>query len=252
VNLKVLVTGAASTARVIAERFAAQGAQVFACDVRQDALDAFQAGNPGAGVMLADVSKEEDVMCFVDAAQARMGGVDVLVNVVGIPGPARPIEEISHTEWRTTLSVNIDGVFLMVKAVVAGMKARRQGVIINISTASTRTFPINRSPYVASKSAIEGLTKCLARELGPHNIRVNAILPGGIESERMSGIFQRMADARGVDVMQAREEALRFVSMRSLVTASEIADMVLFLSSDQARHVTGQLIAVDGNSEWEE
>jgi NAD(P)-dependent dehydrogenase (short-subunit alcohol dehydrogenase family) len=249
---RVLLTGADTTARMIAERFAAAGASVFTCDIRQEAIDLIKAANPRMGAAIADVSQEVDVERLIEAAQAHMGGIDVLVNVVGVPGPAKPVEEISLSEWRSTLSVNLDGVFLTIRAVVAGMKAQGHGVILNISTASTRTLPPNRSPYVASKCAVEGLTRSLARELGPHQVRVNAILPGGINSARMDGIFQRLADARGVGLEQARREALQFVSMRSLIESEEIAEMALFLCSDQARHVSGQLIAVDGNSEWEE
>lgn len=249
---RVLVTGADTTARVISECFLAAGARVFACDVRRDAVDALCAAHPAMDAVVADVSVEDDVTRLVAAAESHMGGIDALINVVGVAGPVKPVEDITLDEWRSTFAVNMDGVFLTARAVAPGMKARRQGSIINISTASTRTLPVNRSPYISSKAAVEGLTRALARELGPHNVRVNAILPGGINGERMRAIFHRMAEERGISDAQFAEEALKYVSMRTLIEPSEIADMALFLCSDRARHITGQLIAVDGHSEWEQ
>jgi len=138
------------------------------------------------------------------------------------------------------------------RAVIPGMKARRHGVIINFSTASTRTLLPNRSPYIVSKYAVEGLTRNLARELGPFNVRANAILPGGIDNERLRRVLERVAERSGESLEAVRERGLQFVSMRTLIQPQEIADMVFFLCSEQARHVTGQLIGVDGNMEWEE
>ena len=109
-----------------------------------------------------------------------------------------------------------------------------------------------RTPYVASKAGVEGLTRALARELGPDNIRINAILPGMIDNERMRGVLQRIADQEGRSVEEVERSALNCVSMRTKIQPAEIAEMVLFLCSDAARHVTGQLISVDGNVEWEE
>lgn len=249
---RVLITGADTTARVIAERFAGAGAKVFGCDVRREPVDALCAADPRIAAIVADVSKEDEVARLFAAADAHMGGVDALINVVGVSGPTKPIEELKLEEWRSTFAVNLDGVFLTTRAVAPSMKARRRGAIVNISTASTRTLPVNRTPYIASKAAVEGFTRALARELGPFNLRANAILPGGINSERMRAIFQRLGAERGVSAAQVAEEMLERVSMRTLIEPSEIADMVLFLCSDGAQHITGQLIAVDGNSEWEQ
>lgn len=109
-----------------------------------------------------------------------------------------------------------------------------------------------RSPYVASKAGVEGLTRSLARELGPDNIRINAILPGMIDNERMRGVIARIAQQEGRSFDEVEQSALRYISMRTKIQPAEIAEMVLFLCSDSACHVTGQLIAVDGNVEWEE
>ena len=132
------------------------------------------------------------------------------------------------------------------------MTAQRSGVVLNISTASVRTGLPRRLPYVASKQGVMGLTKNAARELGPHNIRCNAILPGLIRNERGQAIVRERAASRGITLEEAEAGYLEYVSMRTWIDMAEVADLALFLASDRARHISGQFIAVDGNMEWEE
>jgi len=251
-NKRILVTGGDSTARVIAEHFLAQGAKVVACDVRPEAVEDLGKSHANISAVVANVGDEQDVARLYDEALSHMGGVDVLVNVVGIAGPTKPTEEVTAEEWRQSLDINLTGMFFTARAVIPGMKQQRSGAIINFSTGSTQTLLPNRSPYVVSKYGVEGLTLNLARELGPYNIRANGIRPGGIDNDRLKMVVQRRADAEGVSMEHLMEQSLKYVSMRTLIQPSELADMVVFLASDKARHVTGQIIAVDGNSEWEE
>ena len=251
-NSRVLITGANSTARYVAESFISEGAKVFASDIREDAVRAFNKANPDARATVANVGVEADVERLVAEARTFLGGIDILVNVVGIGGPTAPTEEISTRDWQQTMDVNVNSVFFTSRAVIPEMKARRSGVIINFSSASTRTRLPNRSPYVTSKFAVEGLTLNLARELGPFDIRANAILPGGIDNERVEKLMQRMAEERGTTAEEVTKEVLQFVSMRTMIHPQEIADAVVFLCSSKARHITGQLFAVDGNQEWED
>ena len=178
--------------------------------------------------------------------------LDVLVNNAGIGGPRGPVDETPDAEWDETIRVNLSGAFYCSKRAAAIMKAQRSGCIISISTTSARTGLPNRAAYVASKVGLQGLTYNLARELGPFNIRANAIQPGPIENERGNALLQKLAERRGVTVQEALARRLGFVSMRTRIQPSEIADMAFVLASDTGRHVSGQTISVCGNAEWEE
>src|SRR5688572_8426917 len=249
----VLVTAAGrSVGRVMAERFLARGDAVHVCDVDEGLLAEVLAANAGLGGTVCDVADEAHVARLFAEARARMGPIDVLVNTVGISGPRGPIETLSMADWRATMAANLDSMFLTIREAVPDMRRNRRGVIVNFSTGSTKTVMPFRSPYVASKAGVEGLTRALARELGPDNIRINAILPGMIDNERMRGVLQRIANQEGRSFEEVERTALKYVSMRTKIQPAEIAEMVLFLCSDAARHVTGQLISVDGNVEWEE
>jgi NAD(P)-dependent dehydrogenase (short-subunit alcohol dehydrogenase family) len=140
----------------------------------------------------------------------------------------------------------------MTKQAVRRMKSQKAGCIINISTSSVTVALPFRTPYVATKSAIQGMTRALARELGPDNIRVNAILPGLIANDRGRALVERLALERGVSAGDIEASFLRYISMRCWIEMDEIGDLAVFLASDQARHITGQAIAVDGGAEWEE
>lgn len=249
----VLITGAGSSlGRRIAERFLAEGARVHIADVMAPFVERTLKEVPGLCGSVADLGKSADVEALFHAARSSIGEIDFLVNCVGIAGPAGRVEELSSAEWRTTFDVNVHGVFETMRLVIPGMRQRRFGAIVNFSTASTLTGLPSRTPYVASKAAVEALTYTAARELGSHNVRCNAILPGPINNDRLNAVIERNARSKGVSFEKMQAEMLRYVSMHTKVEPDELADMVLFLCSYSGRHITGQMIEVSGNLEWEE
>lgn len=188
----------------------------------------------------------------IESLFSKLGQVDFLINCVGIPGASALIENQDSAAWREVFEVNVHGVFETLRLAIPGMKQRRFGAIVNFSTASTKTGLPQRTPYVASKAALEALTYTTARELGPHQVRCNAILPGPINNQRMNRIIERNAKQRGLNFRTMETELLRYVSMHSRVEPAELADAVLYLCSDSGRHITGQMLEVSGNLEWEE
>ncbi len=244
----VLVTaGAAGIGLAIAGMFSGRGDRVTVCDVDSAALDRARAAIPGLTAIKADVADPLSVAALV----AEIGRIDVLVNNAGVAGPVGGIETTDPGEWARCFAVNVHGAFHTIAAAVPAMRAARGGAIINISTASTVTGIPGRSAYVASKWALEGLTRNLARELGPDGIRVNAIRPGFMDTERMRGIVARISEESGRSTEAVEAEALGYISMRTKIQPDEIGETAWFLASDAARHVTGQIIGVDGNAEWE-
>ena len=244
----VLVTaGAAGIGRAIAQVFHERGDRVAVCDVDDAALQRAAAELPGIVAVRTDVADPLAVAALLE----RVGAVDVLVNNAGVAGPVGGIETNDPEDWARCFAVNVHGAFHMIAAVVPTMRAAGRGVIVNISTASTVTGLPGRSAYVASKWALEGLTRNAARELGPSGIRVNAIRPGFMDTERMRGIMARIAAQTSREVADVEAEALGYISMRTKIQPAEIGEMAWFLASDAARHVTGQIVGVDGNAEWE-
>ena len=245
----VVTAGASGIGRTIAETLADNGARVFVCDVAEEHVQALASARPDIGAVLADVSLSDDVERLFEAANAAMGGVDVLVNNAGIAGPTKRVEEISDEEWRATIGVDVDGQFYCARRAVSLMLEAGRGAIVNISsTAGRLAFPL-RLPYATAKRAVIGLSDTLAMELGPRNISVNAILPGYILNARARRVIQAKADASGRSFEEAQAVILSRISMRTGIEEQEIADLVLYLCSPQGRHISGQAINVDGNLE---
>ncbi|PZQ94942.1 MAG: NAD(P)-dependent oxidoreductase [Cereibacter sphaeroides] len=243
----LVTAGASGIGLAIAGTFLEQGYRVTICDVDEAALRSAAKVLSGVHAVQADVADAAAVERLIASSEP----VNVLVNNAGVAGPIGGIEDNAPEEWERCFSVNVHGAFNMIRSVVPAMKAVGGGCIVNISTASTVTGLPGRSAYVASKWALEGLTRNAARELGPANIRVNAIRPGFMDTDRMRGLIARAAERSGkpVDVIEA--EALGYISMRTKIQPKEIGEMACFLASDAARHISGQLIGVDGNAEWE-
>lgn len=247
----IITAGAAGIGLAIAKRFLANDASVFICDINASAIAKACDDNPGLKGAEVNVASETGCLDLVEQAIAAFGSVDVLINNAGIAGACADIEHISAKHWVQSFEVNVHGAFYLMKAVVPIMKAKGGGAIVNISTGSVFTLPAGRADYVASKWAIEGLTRAAAKELGPSGIRVNAIRPGFINSDRMRGILTAKAQEAGTTLEQEEKVFLDFISMRTKIEPEEIGDMAVFLASPAAHHITGQLISVDGNIEWE-
>jgi NAD(P)-dependent dehydrogenase (short-subunit alcohol dehydrogenase family) len=243
----VLITaGGAGIGRAMGEAFERAGARVWAVDADGAALESC----PGAWERTQlDVADEAAIEALFARIRASWGRLDTLCANAGIAGPTAPIEEVALDAWRRCLSVNLEGAFLFAKHTAPLMKAQRSGaIILTSSTAGIFGYP-NRAPYAASKWAINGLMKTLAMELGPYGVRANSICPGAVEGPRMEAVLAKEAALKGATRDAIYAGYAGGTSMRSFVRAEDIAAMALFLASDAARLVSGQIIAVDGHTE---
>ena len=247
---RVIVTaGASGIGRAITELLITQRARVHICDIDEAALLEFKKTHPAHGATRADVSNEEDVERLFEEAQQTLGGLDALINNAGIAGPTGKVEALSLTDWTRTIEICLTGQFLCARKAVPLIKATGGGSIVNMSSAAGRLGYAFRTPYAAAKWGVIGFTQSLAKELGPDNIRVNAILPGIVEGPRMTNVIQARAEQTGVTYQEMETIYLERVSMRRMVTADDVASTILFLLSRAGRHISGQSLGVDGNVE---
>lgn len=247
----VVTAGASGIGWSIVRAFVSAGARVHVGDADAQALQGAMQSDAAITGSRVDVSQSDQVDRFIAEAQEALGRIDVLVNNAGIGGPTAPVEDITDEDWCRVLGVNVTGAFYCARRTVPLMRKQGSGCIINIGTTSTRTGLPNRTPYVVSKEALMGLTRNLARELGPANIRCNALLPGSIENERGRALLRKAAEKRGVTYEEALKQRLGYISMRTRIDPDEVGAAAVFLASDAARHISGQMLSVCGNVEWE-
>jgi NAD(P)-dependent dehydrogenase (short-subunit alcohol dehydrogenase family) len=240
----VIVTGASGgIGGEFVRAFAAAGAGVVASDLAAlaDAGERLAAGaGPGRVAFVpADITADDDLAALVGRAEELHGGVDVLVNNAGVfmqLGAKRPMTEVTNESWDRVMTVNARGTWQAIKAVVPEMRRRGGGRIVNISSGTAHNGVAGFVHYVASKAAVEGLTKVAARELGGDDITVNAVAPGLVETEAAVGM-------NSAEYLQAIAEH-RFI--RRAMTPRDLVSAVLWLASPDAGFVTGQTIVVDG------
>ncbi len=250
-GLRVLVTaGASGIGAVIASAFAETGASIHICDIDDAALTAFQKSFPSCKASKADVANEEQVAAMFDTQRDHFCGLDVLVNCAGIAGPTAGIDHIQEKDWNRTIDVDLNGQYRCLHHAVTMLRESSWANVICISSVAGRLGYPWRTPYAASKWAIVGLVKSLAIELGPDNIRVNAVLPGLVEGPRIDGVINARARLEGVDESAMREEYLKKISLHRMVTADDVALTCLFLCSPAGQNISGQAIGVDANVEY--
>ncbi len=245
-GLRVLVTaGAAGIGRAIVDAFAQEGASVFTCDVDEAALDTL---DPAIGRTPADVSDRGQVASMMAAALDRLGGLDVLVNNAGIAGPTGRVDEINPEDWERCINICLTGQFNCVRLAVPHLRASENASIVNISSVAGKYGFALRTPYAAAKWGVIGLTKSLAIELGDDGIRVNAILPGLVQGDRIRRVLEAKAQQKGVSHAEMERTAFSFTSIKQYITPQQLADQILFLASPRGRTISGQAIAIDGDT----
>ncbi|CAM3528376.1 3-oxoacyl-[acyl-carrier-protein] reductase [Bordetella sputigena] len=251
-GLRVLVSaGASGIGAAVARAFREAGARVHVCDIDRGALDRLTAEAPEITTSTADASLARDVDTVFDDVGNTLGGLDVLVNNVGIAGPTGPVEQLRAADWERTMAVNLNSHFYFASRAVPLLKeSANNPCLIAMSSVAGRLGYALRTPYASTKWAIVGMMKSLAIELGPHGVRVNAILPGTVEGERMTAVMGARAAAAGVSLDTMRQEYLNKISLRRMVTTDDVAATALFLCSPAARNISGQAISVDGNMEY--
>jgi NAD(P)-dependent dehydrogenase (short-subunit alcohol dehydrogenase family) len=245
-NKVVIITGAArGLGQEYARQFARRGARVVVCDIRDcsETLALIKEEGAAGLSVRTDVTSASSTVKMAEAAIEEFGGVDVLINNAALYGSLTfaPLEQLDEVEWDAAMNVNVKGIWQCTKAVLPSMKERGGGAIVNISSlAATYGMP-NGLHYTASKAAVIGATRGMARELGRYNIRVNAVAPNVVDTEATAEVFGDKRD-KIIDVTLSQQ------AIRKPLATEDIVGTVLFLSSDQSKVTTGQTIMVDGGT----
>ena len=240
----VAVSGAAiGFGRAVCEAFAAAGARVYGCDIRAADLQAL-ARDVGVATDEVDLTDRRAAAGWIAGIERASGApVDVLVNNAGgVAGQAsRPLEDVDDADWDTVMAVNLGAAMALSRAAIPGMKTAGRGAIVNIgSGASLQASLTGVQAYCAAKHAILGLTRQLAQELGPHGVRVNCVAPGFVQTNEATA--RQWASYSP----ERREAMVQAIPLRRFGAPQDIAKATLFLASDDASFITGQILSVNG------
>ena len=252
-NKKIVISAAADgIGWSIAQECMSNGALVYVSDKNKEALDNISRHDLYEKQLFLDrvnAHNFQEVENYFNKIKDKVDKIDALINNVGIAGPTGKLEDLDINDWKQTIDININSHFYYTKCAIPLLKKNNGGSIINLSsTAGLFGFPL-RIPYAASKWAVIGMTKSLAMELGEFNVRVNAICPGSVYGDRMKRVIEAKAKSLRVteDSLQTDYESM--ISLKTFVNKEDIANMAVFLLSQEAHKISGQVMTVDGNTE---
>ncbi|MGB9302981.1 MAG: glucose 1-dehydrogenase [Mycobacterium sp.] len=243
-----IITGASTgLGPVMAKAFIREGARVLLSARREELVQQAAAEAGGNAIaMRADVTKEEDVTAMVSRAVDEFGHVDILCNNAAAPGTDLWIWEQTLENWNATIAVDVTAAMLCTREVVKqSMLERGCGVILNFSSTAGYNGMVRKTHYVTAKASLRAFTKAVALEVGPYGIRCNCIVPGSIDTELWRNWVKRTADEQGLDYETHRARLLRGVALQDISSPDDVANLALFLASDESRTITGQSIPVD-------
>jgi 3-oxoacyl-[acyl-carrier protein] reductase len=243
-----IITGASTgTGPVMAKLFIEQGARVLLTARREDlVMAAAREAGTGAIAMRADVTNEEDVAAMVERAMSEFGQVDILLNNAAAPGKDMFVWEQTLENWNATILIDLTAAMLCTREVLnRSMLARKSGSIVNFSSTAAWPGMPRKTHYVSAKAALRAFSKTVALEVGPLGIRCNCLVPGGIETELWTNWGKRMAAEQGIDFEAWKRKAVEGVALRTISQPQDIANLALFLASDESRTITGQSINCD-------
>lgn len=251
-----LVTGGAQgLGAALCRRLAEEGAHVVVADLngakaKETAAEIAAATGRRTLALAVDVTKEEQVQAMVERTVASFGRLDILVANAGIV-LSGPVEEFDAAKWRLVVEVNLVGYFLCAKHAAAVMKEQRSGVIVQINSKSGKKGSFKNSAYAASKFGGIGLTQSIALELAEYGVRVNAVCPGNLLDSPLwvESLYSQYAARLGVSEEEVRRRYVDQVPMKRGCTYADVANMVVFLASDQSSYMTGQALNVTGGQE---
>ena len=244
-----LVTGGArGIGRAVCEAYVRNGARVAVADILADEArkTATALGESGMAIAI-DVTDLQSIHDGVDAVQEAWGGIDILVNGAGVFNMAS-IDRITHEDYRRQYDVNVGGTIFVSQAVVPLMVRRGGGAIINFASQAGRRGEANVTVYCSTKAAVISITQSLALELARHNIRVNGIAPGVIDTPMWDHVDSQFAEYENKQLGQKKREVGVAVPLGHMGEPAEVADPCVFLASDDARYITAQTLNVDGGN----
>ena len=244
-KVAIITGGGTGIGAACADMFADHGAHIVVSGRSLETISEVANRNKGTAIV-CDVSKFEDVQNLFTKAQTINGNVDILINNAGIPGPVSPIADVNVDQWRQCAEINLFGAMYCMREAARIMCEQKSGSIINMSSLmGIQGYPM-RSAYSATKFALVGMTEAVAREVGPCNVRVNALLPGAVSGENMDRILARRAEAEGRPAEDIEKENYTDpAALKRWVAPEEVAKAALYYASDASSAVTGDKMKVD-------
>jgi NAD(P)-dependent dehydrogenase (short-subunit alcohol dehydrogenase family) len=245
-----VVTGASKgVGREISEQFAQQGAWVVcvarSADLVKETAGRIQAAGGKAIAIACDAAREDEVRAMMAAAVQAFGKVDVLINNAGDGGPTKPVQEYTTEDWFYTINSCLTSSYMCIRFAVPEMIKAGRGAIVNVSSMAGRRGLAYRIGYCSAKAGQVGMAYGLALELGPRNIRINVIAPGAVEGDRIDSVIAGQAKVRGLSEADVRRAMTERSPLKRFVRADDIAALAVFLCSDLAKNISGQLVAVN-------